>query len=31
VDGAVVSRIGQGWLCLVGLTNDDTPADADYV
>ena len=31
VDGSIVSRIGQGWLCLVGLTDEDTDADADFV
>jgi hypothetical protein len=31
VDGSIVSRIGQGWLCLVGVTNDDTEEDADFV
>lgn len=28
VDGEVVGRIGVGFLCLVGVTHDDTDADA---
>ncbi|KAF8058089.1 dtd [Scenedesmus sp. PABB004] len=31
VDGAVVSSIGRGWLCLVGVTADDVDADAEYI
>ncbi|KAH3763657.1 D-aminoacyl-tRNA deacylase [Pelomyxa schiedti] len=30
VEGSVVSNIGRGLLCLVGITTGDTPDDADY-
>eukprot|EP00879_Flechtneria_rotunda_P028125 GHRR01030204.1.p1 GENE.GHRR01030204.1~~GHRR01030204.1.p1 ORF type:complete len:190 (+),score=33.15 GHRR01030204.1:558-1127(+) len=31
VEGKIVSKIGRGWLCLIGLTDDDTAADAEYI
>ncbi len=31
VDGEVVSRIGPGLLCLVGVRDGDTEKDAEYM
>ena len=31
VDGEIVSRIGPGLLCLVGVKDGDTEKDADYI
>lgn len=31
VDGQIVSSIGPGLLCLVGLRDTDTEADADFM
>lgn len=31
IDGGIVGQIGQGLLLLVGITHDDTTADADYL
>jgi D-tyrosyl-tRNA(Tyr) deacylase len=31
IDGETVSQIGRGLLLLVGVKNDDAPADADFL
>lgn len=31
IDGAIVGEIGRGFLLLVGITHNDTEADADYL
>ncbi|WIA13316.1 hypothetical protein OEZ85_006899 [Tetradesmus obliquus] len=31
VEGKIISKIGRGWLCLVGVTDDDVDADAEYL